>query len=155
MKLKSFLFVAVLAAPLAHAESVTYSQQIQPLWQARCAACHGSTSVYWGQWQQNKYAYKKQNKGPRMDSYAELLHFIGWPQTGSLMRQLDDGQSNGKGKPGGMYQHLGNDEAERQANLQLFKAWVGEDAWSGKHWQPKKDQPAISKQELERLKLAY
>ena len=144
-----------LLAPWAQAENITYSQHIQPLWQARCASCHGPSSVYWGEWQKHKDAYKKQNKGPRMDTYAELLHFVGWPQTGALVRQLDDGRSNGKGKAGGMYQHLGANDAERQANLQLFKAWVGVDAWSGKHWQPKKDLPGVSKSELERLKLAY
>lgn len=155
MKLKSLLFVAGLAAPLAQAETITYSQHIQPLWQARCSSCHGASSVYWGEWQKNKNAYKKQNQGPRMDTYAELLHFIGWPQTGALTRQLDDGRSSGKSKPGGMYQYLGANETERQANLQLFKSWVGVDAWNGKHWQPKKGLPGVSKSELERLKVIY
>ena len=28
-----------------------------------------------------------------------------------------------------MYEYLGPGEAERQKNLALFKAWVGEDGW--------------------------
>jgi hypothetical protein len=28
-----------------------------------------------------------------------------------------------------MYENLGADEAERQKNLALFKAWVGEGGW--------------------------
>jgi len=145
--------LALLALP-GHAD-VTYSENIRPLWQQHCSSCHGAASPYWGEWQKHKDDYKTRQIGPRMDSYAELLHFVGWPQTGALMRQLDDGTRNGKGKPGGMYQHLGSSEAERQANLAIFRAWVGEEAWNGKHWQGKKDEAGITKAELERLRLPY
>lgn len=146
----------LLATPsFASAETVTYSQHIRPLWEARCATCHGSDSAHAGEWRLRKEEYKRQLKGPRMDSYAALLHFVGWPQSGALMRQLDDGRQTPNGKPGGMYRHLGDSEAERQENLQLFKAWVGEEAWTLKHWQPKKGQAALSREELARMQLAY
>jgi hypothetical protein len=154
--MKSLHLAWLALLPLAiFANEITYSQHIRPLWEQRCASCHGVNSPYLGEWQRNKEEHKRQMRGPRMDSYAELLHFIGWPQTGALVRQLDDGQQNGKGKAGGMYLYLGEDEAERQKNLALFKAWLGPDAWRANHWQAKKDMPAITKQELEQLRLAY
>jgi hypothetical protein len=64
-----------------------------------------------------------------MDSYASLAAFVGWPDTGALMRRLDDGANTRDGKPGNMYEHLGGDQVERQRNLALFKAWVGEGGW--------------------------
>ena len=156
MTLRPFLLSLLSLLPAWSAAQVpTYQQDIRPLWVQRCSACHGAASPYWGEWQKSKDELKRQQIGPRMDTYAELLHFIGWPRTGALMRQLDDGTRNGRGKPGGMYPHLGATEAERQANLALFRAWVGEQAWSGKHWEAKDGQPGISKQELEALRLPY
>src|SRR3970282_197327 len=70
-----------------------------------------------------------QMKGPRMDTYADLISFVGWPDTGAIMRRLDDGKGAGGGKPGNMYKQLGATEQERQKNLNLFKQWVGKDAW--------------------------
>ncbi len=84
-----------------------------------------------------------------MDSYADLLMFVAWPDTGALMRRLDDGQNTADCKPGNMYQYLGATDAEREQNLALFKAWVGEDAWTLKR---KKD---ISKDELLAIKAEY
>lgn len=133
----------------------TYSQDIRPLWQARCSSCHGAASPYLGQWQAAKDDYKKRQIGPRMDSYAELLHFVGWPQSGALMRQLDDGTGNGKGKPGDMYRHLGDDETERQANLARFKRWLGPGAWSTAHLKPKKEQTGITLEQLLRIQAPY
>jgi hypothetical protein len=54
-----------------------------------------------------------------------------------------------------MYEHLGDDEAQRQQNLKLFKAWVGEDAWNLNRWNARGDVPAITKEELNKLKLKY
>jgi hypothetical protein len=90
-----------------------------------------------------------------MDTYADLIFFIGWPDTGAIMRRLDDGKSVRDGKPGNMYQHLGDEEAERQKNLKLLKAWVGEDAWTLKRWTARGDIPAVTKEELNKLKLKY
>ena len=90
-----------------------------------------------------------------MDTYADLIFYVGWPDTGAIMRRLDDGSNTKDGKPGNMYQYLGSTEEERQANLKLFKAWVGEEAWTLKRWDKKGDVPAISKEELDLMKLKY
>lgn len=149
-------FALLLTSLAVHAEApVTYSQDIRPLWEARCSSCHGAGSPYLGQWQRAKDDYKRRQIGPRMDSYAELLHFVGWPQSGALMRQLDDGTSNGKGKRGGMYRYLGDNEAERQANLTRFKRWLGPDAWSTAHLRPKEEQSGITLEKLLRIQAPY
>ncbi len=84
-------------------------------------------------------------KGPRMDNYADLLFFVGWPDSGALMRRLDDGSSvHAKGgKPGNMYQYLGTTNKERQKNLSLFKAWVGEGGWNLNRWKQRGDVPGV------------
>ena len=131
------------------AEEINYRDHIQPLWQNSCAACHGANAPYVGEFDENEDKFVKQNLGPRMDSYADLLMFVAWPDTGALMRRLDDGQNTADGKPGNMYQYLGATDAEREQNLALFKAWVGEDAWTLKR---KKD---ITKDELMAIKAEY
>ncbi len=60
-----------------------------------------------------------------MDTYENLMIFVNGPDTGALMRRLDDGTHTKKGKPGNMYEMLGEDPAERAANLTIFKRWVG------------------------------
>jgi hypothetical protein len=47
---------------------------------------------------------------------------------GALMRRLDDGKNTKDGKPGNMYTYLGSTDAQRSANLETFKKWVG--SWS-------------------------
>jgi hypothetical protein len=113
----------------ALADEITYRKHIRPLWEQKCAACHGAASPYLGEFEENKDNFKKRMVGPRMDTYATLVAFVGWPDTGALMRRLDDGKSSKDRKPGNMYQFLGDDEAARQKNLTLIKAWVGEGAW--------------------------
>ena len=98
--------------------------------------------------------FEAQLKGPRMDIYADLISFIGWPDTGAVMRRLDDGKSTG-GKPGNMYQFLGTTDEERQQNLKTFKAWVGPDGWILKRWQARGSVPAITKEELDKMQVKY
>jgi hypothetical protein len=117
------MFSAVLA------NEVTYRKDVRPLWEQRCMSCHGEASPYFGEFDENKEKFEKMGVGPRMDTYANLVAFVGWPDTGALMRRLDDGKHTKDGKPGNMYGFLGDDEAERQKNLALIKAWVGEGAW--------------------------
>jgi hypothetical protein len=142
------LLTAVVALP-AQAEDVTYRKTIRPLWQAKCSMCHGAESPTLGEFDGNKDKFIATAKGPRMDSYADLLFFVAWPDTGAIMRRLDDGKNTKDGKPGNMYVNLGATEAERQSNLNLFKAWIGEGAWVLK----KRD--AISKEELLKIKAKY
>lgn len=145
----------VLCAGTVSAADVTYRKDIRPLWEQKCSVCHGKDSPYLGDFLENQDQYKKMLKGPRMDSYADLIFYVGWPDTGAVMRRLDDGKQLKGGKAGNMYQYLGADEAERQKNLNLFKAWVGEDAWTHKRWDAKGDMPGVTKEELQKMKVKY
>jgi hypothetical protein len=149
--LKPFALTALcaLAATCVQAAEVSYRKDVRPLWEAKCAACHGAKSPYLGEFVQDKDTFKTQMKGPRMDTYADLIFYVGWPDTGAIMRRLDDGRSKPDGKPGNMYQYLGADENERQKNLDLFKSWVGEGAWTLKKF---KD---LTREELGAIKALY
>jgi hypothetical protein len=94
-------------------------------------------------------------KGPKMDTYTDLISFVGWPDSGALMRRLDDGKSTSDGKPGNMYQNLGATEEERQKNLNLFKQWVGKDAWKLNRWEARGKVPAITKEDMDKIKVKY
>lgn len=144
--MKKYMITIVLAALLAATSAafgaeVTYSGQIKAIFDARCDACHGANSPEYKVFKQDKDKWLADGLGPRMDSYAYLVYFTGWPDTGALMRRLDDA------KPGNMYQHLGDSEAERQQNLAAFKAWVG--TWTLKRFD------ALSKEELAGIKVPY
>jgi len=147
--------ISLALAGSAWASDVTYRKDIRPLWEAKCSACHGAKSPYLGEFLENTAKYKKLNQGPRMDTYADLIIFVGWPDTGAIMRRLDDGKNATDGKPGNMYQYLGATDEERQKNLDLFKAWVGEKAWIHKRWDAKGDMPGVEKHELSQMKLKY
>jgi hypothetical protein len=136
------------------AAETTYTKDIKPLWEAKCAGCHGAASPYLGDFEKEPKKFAAAMKGPRMDSYADMVFFVGWPDTGAIMRRLDDGKSAG-GKPGNMYQFLGADEAERQKNLQTFKAWVGPEGWTLKRWEARGSVPAVSREELEKIRVKY
>jgi hypothetical protein len=137
------LLAAILAATVAAAaaETVTYRKHIQPIVAARCAGCHGSEAPEYFGFKEQKEAWIAKGIGPRMDTYSHLVYFTAWPDTGALMRRLDDA------KPGNMYQHLGDNDEERKKNLALFKAWVGN--WSLKKW------AEISKEEMDGIKVPY
>ncbi len=104
---------------------VTYEAGIRPLWEKRCSECHDSDSPTLAEFKKDKKGYKEKGLGPRMDTYENLMIFVNGPDTGALMRRLDDGTHTKKGKPGNMYEMLGEDPAERAANLAIFKRWVG------------------------------
>lgn len=130
--MKTALSALVLALTMnipAYAENITYTKHIRPLWEEKCMGCHGPSSPYLIDFLDDKEAFIKQSRGPRMDTYANLVMFVGWPDTGALMRRLDDGKNTKNGQPGNMYQYLGTDEPERQTNLLRVKAWVGEGGW--------------------------
>ena len=142
----SFLSIALIATASAAAE-VTYSQQIKPLFDARCTACHGQDALEYKVFKQAKDSWIVKSIGPRMDSYTHLVSFTGWPDTGALMRRLDDGAGKEDKKAGNMYQYLGDNDAERQANLALFKSWVGN--WTHKRFD------ALTKEDLAGIKIPY
>lgn len=148
------LAAILLSAPVLAAD-VSYRKDILPLWKAKCVACHGAQSPYFGDFLENEKKYREEMKGPRMDTYADLILFVGWPDTGAIMRRLDDGSNTADRKPGNMYQYLGATDEERQANLKLFMAWVGEDAWTLKRWNKKGDVPGITREELSKIRVKY
>lgn len=148
------LFLA-LASGKALSADVTYRKDIQPLWLQKCGACHGANAPYLGEFLENKKKFESMLKGPRMDTYADLITFVGWPETGALMRRLDDGKSTNDGKPGNMYQNLGSTEVERKKNLNLFKAWVGTDAWKQNRWEEQGKVPAVTKQDMDKIKVKF
>jgi hypothetical protein len=132
----------LLALPFtAQAGEVTWSKDIKPIVDARCAGCHGSDAPEYQAFKKDKEAWLAKGIGPRMDTYSHLVAFTGWPDTGALMRRLDDA------KPGNRYEHLGDNAEERQKNLALFKGWVG-------NWTLKRSKD-LSKEELDGIKVPY
>ena len=152
--LLAFLLIAGAAGP-AWAQDVTYRKHIAPLFQQKCAGCHGASSPNLGEFMEDQKKFAAAFKGPRMDSYADLIMFVGWPDTGAIQRRLDDGKSAKDGKPGNMYAYLGGTDEERAKNLALFKEWVGKDAWKLNRWKARGEVPAISKEDLDRIKVPY
>ena len=145
-----------LASAGAPANDITYRKDIKPLLEARCAACHGAGAPTLAEFKLEEKKYTAAMKGPRMDTYADLLMLVGWTDTGAIMRRLDDGKNAlAGGKPGNMYQYLGANDDERQKNLQLFKAWVGPDAWVLNRLKARGAVPGISKEHLEKIEARY
>lgn len=136
-----------LLAGFAQAQEVTWSKDVKPVFDKGCLACHGADAPEYARYKKEKDVWKKQGLGMRMDSYSHLVSFTGWPNSGALMRRLDDGTGTKDGKPGNMYQYLGANEAERQANLTIFKNWVG--TWNHKRWAD------LTKEDISSLKVKY
>lgn len=132
----------------AWAEEVTYRKHIKPVFDAHCSGCHGQDAApeYYA-FKEEKDKWLAKGQGMRMDTYSHLVFYTAWPDTGALMRRLDDGASAKDGKAGNMYQHLGATEEERQKNLGLFKAWVGK--WTLARW------PEITKEDMSGIKVKY
>jgi len=154
LKIVLALFLAAGVSIASWAQDVTYRKNIGPLVAQKCAACHGVGAPYLGEFLENQKKFEAIFKGPRMDTYADLIMFVGWPDTGAIMRRLDDGK-NTDGKPGNMYQNLGATEEERQRNLNLFKEWVGTDAWKLNRWEVRGKVPAITKADMDKIKVKY
>ena len=147
------LTAGVCAASLA--QEATYRKNIRPIFMEKCQGCHGAASPYLGDFEAAAAKYKAEMKGPRMDTYADMIFYVGWPDTGAIMRRLDDGKSVKDGKPGNMYPYLGASETERQKNLNTFKAWVGPGAWLLKRWDARGEVPGITREELGKLQVKY
>lgn len=140
--------LTILATTAVNAQETTWSGSIKGIVEKQCSACHGADSApEYPQFKKEKEKWQAKGLAMRMDTYSHLVSFVGWPNTGAMMRRLDDGKGSKEGKPGNMYQHLGATEEERQKNLALFKAWVGN--WSLKRW------PDMTKEELNGIKVKY
>ncbi len=129
------------------AADLTWQKDIKPLFDKNCLACHGKDSPEHDEFARDKKGFTEKGIGMRMESYSHLITYIGWPYTGALIRRLDDGTSRTDKKQGNMYEHLGSSDAERKANLGIFKAWVG--SWNVKRWSD------ITKEELNAIKAKY
>ena len=137
-----------LSTVAAKAEDVTWRGSIKGIVEQNCLGCHGPDSApEYPQFKAEKEAWLAKGLGMRMDTYSHLVAFVAWPNTGAMMRRLDDGQNSKDGKPGNMYQHLGASEEERQRNLAAFKGWIGH--WSLKRW------AESSKEDLDGIKAKY
>jgi len=137
------------------AAEVSYRNDVHPLIKARCSDCHGDESPALADFLQDQQRYKKEMQGPRLGSYGELIQVVGWPETGALMRRLDDGTLSANKRPGNMYMHLGDTDAERAANLTILKVWVGDGAWNPNLLEKTGDVPAGARDLMDKLKLKY
>jgi hypothetical protein len=146
LRLSLVVAMVLTVVSYAYAEDVTYRKHIKPLFDQKCVACHSKDAApeYYA-FKEDPKKYTDKGQGMRMDTYSHLIFYTAWPDTGALMRRLDDGKV--AGKQGNMYQYLGSTEEERQKNLKLFKDWVGN--WSVKRW---KD---ITKEEMDGIKVKY
>ena len=109
----------------ASAQSVTYENTVKKILAERCMNCHGAGSPTLAEFEKDKEGWTKKFKGPKMDNYANLVILVNGSDAGAFMRRLDDGKNTKDGKPGNMYNYLGNNPAERSARLDTIKKWVG------------------------------
>ena len=112
-------------AAAAEKQAVTYDNTIKKIVAQKCVNCHGSDAPSAAEFDKDKDGWKKKMKGPRMDTYANLVAFVNGSDAGAIMRRLDDGKNTKDGKPGNMYMWLGGTDAERAQTLALFKDWAG------------------------------
>lgn len=145
--MKHVLKVAAAAAALAFAAGaqaeVTYEGQVKGLIKERCANCHGKGAPTMEEFKKDEDGFKKKMKGPKMESYQDVMVMVNGSDTGAMMRRLDDGSGTG-GKKGNMYNYLGKNDADRAKNHAVFKEWIG--GWTLKR---KKD---ITPEELQAIK---
>jgi len=112
----------------AAAQSVTYENTVKNILAQRCLGCHGQGAPTIAEFDKDKDGWKKKMKGPRVDTYPNLMVLVKGSDAGAFMRRLDDGRSTKDGKPGNMYVYLGGNDAERAQRLDTMKKWVGN--WS-------------------------
>lgn len=109
------------------AGEITYASHVEKLISSNCLACHGSQSPTMAEFDEDPDKFAAMMRGPRLDSYENLLVVVNGTEAGALMRRLDDGTNRDDGEPGNMNQYLGATDEERQENLDMLKEWVG-------HW---------------------
>lgn len=144
MGLAAMVFVL---AVQAQAAEVTWHKDIKPIFDRQCVGCHGTDSPEHDAFAKDKKGFMDKGIGMRMDTFSHLITYVGWPYTGALIRRLDDGTSRADKKQGNMYEHLGETDIERKANLAIFRAWIG--TWNVKRWSD------ITKEELNAIKAKY
>jgi len=155
--------VCVVVAMPAVAADVTYRADVAPMLKKYCAECHsekaGAPSM--AEFNLDQEKFKKEKVGPRSDTYEHLLQLVNGKSTGAFMRRLDDGTSPyAGGKPGNMYKYLCDQDnkdnnAECAANLLVLKAWVGEGGWNLNRMAARGDVPALTKEQMDKVKVKY
>lgn len=155
-KCMALCIAAVFAAPVL-ASDVTYRKDIEPMMKKYCSECHAAPDApSYADFKLDEEKWKKAKLGARLDTYEHVVFLVAYPGTGAFMRRLDDGTNEfSGGKPGNMYKYLGETDAERTANLMILKAWVGEGAWNLNRMAARNNVPAITKEQLDKLKLKY
>jgi hypothetical protein len=148
-------FALALSLASAGAMAQTYRVNVQPLIKAQCADCHGALAPTLAEFKLAEEKYKKEKLGPRTDTYENLLQIVVYPDSGAFMRRMDDGSNTGDKKPGNMYKYLGDTDSERQANLTMLKAWVGEGGWNLNRWGARGDVAGITKEQMDKVKVKY
>ena len=164
--------VCAVAALPAVAADVTYRVEVAPMIKKYCAECHsakaGAPSM--ADFNLDPEKYKKEKVGPLSDTYEHLLQLVNGKSTGAFMRRLDDGTSPyAGGKQGNMYKYLCEQESkdgkadkdakvtnpECAANLLVLKAWVGEGGWNLNRMSARGDVPALTKEQMDKVKDKY
>ncbi len=125
MCLSLFFSMAITGYAVAGEGIMTYEKDVKPIFSQGCLSCHGSDAPTIDEFNKDKEGFKKKMKGPRMDTYANLVVFVNGKDAGALMRRLDDGKNTKDGKPGNMYNNLGKTDSEKAASLERIKKWVG------------------------------
>jgi len=132
------------AVPVLAGETVTYEKDIKGIVARQCILCHDAGSPAMEEFKRDKEGFTNKMKGPRLDTYENLMAMVKGSDAGALMRRLDDGKNTKDGKHGNMYLFLGITDAEREANLEIFKRWIG-------NWTLKR-RKELDKKELEGIK---
>ncbi len=104
---------------------ITYEKNIKTIIAENCFRCHGSDSPTLDEFRKNREEFRKKPKGPRMDTYENLMIYATGEEAGALMRRVDDGKNTQDGKPGGMNKYLGKTDPERAETLGMIKKWIG------------------------------
>jgi hypothetical protein len=155
MRIHLSAVAALFVLPLVvQAQDLTWRKDIEPIVKSKCSACHGANAPVYEDWNLDRKSLEAKNIGPRMESYPDFMRHVVWPATGSVMRRLDDGKNAG-GKPGNMYAFLGATDDERARNLATLKSWLGDGAWNLNRWEARGSVPAITKEQLDKVKAKY
>ena len=67
------LFLVAGVSVASWAQDITYRKHIKPLMVQKCLFCHGADAPYLGDFDENKKKFEATAKGPRMDTYADVV----------------------------------------------------------------------------------
>jgi hypothetical protein len=149
--------LALGVAPAMAQQDPSYRKDIEPMMKKYCYECHAAPDApSYAEFKLDEEKWKKAKVGPRLDTYEHVVVLVAYPGTGAFMRRLDDGTHEfAGGKPGNMLKYLGETDAERKALLGVLKAWVGEGGWNLNRMSARGNVPALTKEQLDKLKVKY